>query len=66
MLELPDGALAGDAVRRFDPTLGEQMISGAAYVTDGRGIEVDLAEPLTNGAILRVVIRARRGADADA
>jgi hypothetical protein len=66
MVDLPAGAAAGEAVRLFDPTLGERMATGAAYVTDGRGIEVDPSEPLASGAILRVVVRARRGADADA
>ena len=66
MVDLPADAAVGDAVRTFDPDLGARMASGAAYVTDGRGIEIDPAEPLTSGAILRVVVRARRGHDADA
>jgi hypothetical protein len=66
VVDLPAGAAAGEAVRTFDATLGERMAAGAAYVTDGRGIEVDPAEPLLSGAILRVVIRTRRGPDADA
>ena len=66
MVDLPAGTVAGDAVRNFDADLGERMAAGAAYVTDGRGIELDPAEPLASGAILRVVIRARRGPDADA
>jgi hypothetical protein len=66
VVDLPAGAVAIEAVRTHDATLGQRMASGAAYLTDGRGIEVDPDDPLTNGAILRVVIRARRGADADA
>jgi hypothetical protein len=67
VLDLPAGATVGDAVRASDPTLPAQLASGAAYVTDGRGIEIDPSEPLGNGAILRIVIRARaRSADADA
>lgn len=50
----------------FDARLGEHIAAGLAYVTDGRGIEVDPAETLASGAILRVIVRARRGADADA
>jgi hypothetical protein len=65
-VELPAGTAVGDAVRIFDATLGERVASGAAYVTDGRGIEIDLAEPLASGSILRVIVRARRGSDADA
>jgi hypothetical protein len=66
MVDLPADAAAGDAVRLFDATLGERVAAGAAYMTDGRGVEVNPAEPLTNGAILRVIVRARRGPDADA
>lgn len=68
-VDLPAGADAVEAVRLFDPTLQATLASGAAYVTDGRGIEIDPASPLANGAILRVVVRARRGprtGDADA
>jgi hypothetical protein len=66
VVDLPAGAAAGEAVRTFDATLAERMAAGGAYVTDGRGIELDPAEPLASGAILRVVLRARRGPDADA
>jgi hypothetical protein len=66
LVDLPAGAAAAEAVRTFDAGLGERMAAGAAYLTDGRGIQVDPAEPLANGAILRVVVPARRGADADA
>ena len=55
-----------EAVRRFDPALGDRVIAGEAYVTDGRGIEVDPDQTLASGAILRVVVRARRGSNADA
>jgi hypothetical protein len=59
-VDLPVGADVGAAVRLFDPALERQLAAGAAYVTDGRGIEVDTAVPLVAGAILRVVVRARR------
>ena len=65
VVDLSPGAAVSEAVRLFDSVLGEHMVAGTAYVTDGRGIEVDPADPLSNGAILRVVVRARRGADAD-
>lgn len=66
-MDLPAGATVTDAVRSTDPSLVERMATGAAYVTDGRGIEIDPSTPLAGGAILRVVVRARsRGADADA
>lgn len=65
LVDLPAGSVAAEAVRRFDPALSERVIAGEAYVTDGRGIEVDPEEILTNGAILRVVVRARRGSNAE-
>jgi hypothetical protein len=67
MVDLPAGAEVGDAVRAADPALAEKVALGTAYVTDGRGIEVDARSRLTSGAILRVVVRARaRSGDADA
>lgn len=63
-VDLPAGSGVGEALRAFDPALGRQVESGAAYVTDGRGIEIDPASPLANGAILRVGSRARRGSGA--
>ena len=65
-LNLPAGADVGQAVHALDPELAASVERGAAYVTDGRGIEVDPAASLASGSILRVVVRARRGADADA
>ncbi|MBA3445108.1 MAG: hypothetical protein H0T58_09695 [Gemmatimonadales bacterium] len=67
-VDLPSGADVGAAVRAFDPALERQVASGTAFVTDGRGIEIDTESPLAGGAILRVIVRARRseGADADA
>jgi hypothetical protein len=65
-LDLPRGTNAGSAVQAFDPALAQQVASGSAYVTDGRGIELDPGEALANGAILRVIVRARRGSNADA
>ncbi len=59
-LDLPSGADVAEAVRLFDPALERQVASGAAYVTDGRGIEIDSTAQLAAGAILRVVVRARR------
>lgn len=59
-LDLPAGADVAQAIRLFDPALEQQIASGTAYVTDGRGIEIDPAAPLAGGAILRVVVRARR------
>jgi hypothetical protein len=66
IVDLPAGSAVADAVREFDPALSQRLSAGEAYVTDGRGIEVNPAESLASGAILRVVIRARRGSSADA
>jgi hypothetical protein len=70
-VDLPAGAEVNQAVRAYDPALAGQLLTGAAYVTDGRGIEVDPMARLASGAILRVATRARRGSgtgvgDADA
>jgi hypothetical protein len=66
-VDLPAGADVGDAVRAADPVLAEKVASGMAFVTDGRGIEIDTRARLAGGAILRVVVRARaRSGDADA
>jgi hypothetical protein len=66
-VDLPAGAVVLDAVRSTDPALLDKIASGAAYVTDGRGIEIDPSSHLMSGAILRVVVRARsQSVDADA
>jgi hypothetical protein len=61
VLDLPAGAAVVDALRALDPALERQVEGGIAYVTDGRGIEIEPASPLASGAILRVALRARRG-----
>ena len=66
-VDLPSGAVVADAVRAADSSLLDKIAGGTAYVTDGRGIEIDASTLLVSGAILRVVVRARaRDADADA
>jgi hypothetical protein len=65
-VDLPAGADVRAAIRLFDPALERQIAAGTAYVTDGRGIEIDPAAPLSGGAILRVVVRARRSASGHA
>ena len=67
VVDLPAGANVTDALRAADSSLLDKIAGGTAYVTDGRGIEIDPSTPLMSGAILRVVVRARaRSADADA
>jgi hypothetical protein len=65
VLDVPVGSTVGDAVGASDPALLARITAGSAYVTDGRGIEMETSLPLANGAILRVVIRGRRGSNAD-
>jgi len=65
-VDVPSGADVSEAVRAFDAALERQVVSGAAYVTDGRGIEIPPSLELASGAILRVVVRARRGESSDA
>jgi hypothetical protein len=66
VVDLPEGSSVADAVQQFDPALSDRVIAGEAYVTDGRGIELGLNEALANGTILRVIVRAKRGSNADA
>jgi predicted RecA/RadA family phage recombinase len=60
-VDVPAGADGGQAVRGVFPALESPVASGTAYVTDGRGIEIDPSFRLESGAILRVGARARRG-----
>jgi hypothetical protein len=66
LVNLPRGANVAAAVRALDPVFERQIADGSAYVTDGRGIEISSDAPLAVGAILRVVVRSRRGANVDA
>ncbi|MEO8295329.1 MAG: hypothetical protein ABI613_07425 [Gemmatimonadota bacterium] len=63
--DVPDDSDTLAAIRAADVSLGERVLAGEAYVTDGRAIRVDLNDPLTPGAILRVVVSSRRSPDAD-
>jgi hypothetical protein len=68
-LEVGKGADVRAAVGALDGELERKLDAGAAFVTDARGIEVPLESTLAEGAILRVVVSARRAAgepDADA
>lgn len=56
---VPAGATVLDAVRAADPALAARVLDGSLRCTDGRAIEIGLAEPLHGGAIVRVVGRAR-------
>ncbi len=68
-LEIEKGADVRTAVLALDADLERKVSAGAAFVTDARGIEIDPEAPLGEGAILRVVVSARRDTrepDADA
>lgn len=48
-------ATVADAVTAFDAALGAALAAGAARVTDARGIDIPLTEPVGQGSILRVL-----------
>src|SRR5207245_2515047 len=59
------GATVRDAVEALDRDLAGVLGSGAAYATDGVGRSVDAGEVIgEGGAILRVVVTARKGGGA--
>jgi hypothetical protein len=62
-VRVPPGTTAEGAVRAADPALAARLGEGAGYVTDGRGIRLEDGSPVYQGAILRVVVSARRGPD---
>jgi hypothetical protein len=68
-VEVDPGTDVRGAIRAHDPELEARVASGSAYVTDARAIELPPAGALSEGAILRVVLRAHRASgddDADA
>jgi hypothetical protein len=68
-VEVDAGTDVRGAVRAHDPELEARVTAGSAYVTDARAIELRPDAGLSEGAILRVVLRAHRGSrddDADA
>jgi hypothetical protein len=66
-VEVDSGTDVRGAVRAHEPELEARLASGTAYVTDARAIELPAEAGLSEGAILRVVVRARHsGGDDDA
>jgi hypothetical protein len=68
-VEVDAGTDVRGAIRVHDPELEARVASGSAYVTDARAIELPPEAGLSEGAILRVVVRSHsssREADADA
>ena len=67
LVSVEPGVAAAVAVAAANAEWGSALAEGRAYVTDGRGIRLDPASPLTAGAILRVIVSARQSApEADA
>ena len=64
VLEVDPGTDVRGCVRAYDAALADRLATGAAHVTDARGIELAPDAPLTEGSILRVIVSARRGAEA--
>ncbi|MBA3258097.1 MAG: hypothetical protein H0T68_01365 [Gemmatimonadales bacterium] len=60
-IEVEPGTDVRGAVGIHDPALAAKLAAGAAHVTDARGIELAANAGLAAGAILRVVVSARRG-----
>jgi adenosine deaminase len=61
-VDVARGAAVRDAVRAHDRALAELLESGDAYVTDAVGRRVDAGDAVGEaGAVLRVVVTARRG-----
>jgi hypothetical protein len=65
-VQVPLPATALSAVRAADPALVDALHAGRAYLTDGRGVPCPTDLALAPGAILRVVMSARRARESDA
>lgn len=65
-VQVAAGGTALQAVAALDIDLAGRLRVGEAYVTDGRGIRLAPGDILAAGAILRVIVSARRVPDADA
>jgi sulfur carrier protein ThiS len=63
---VPAGSTVAAAVDALDAALAARIAAGEGHVTDARGIELPPDTLVRAGTILRVVLRARQGADADA
>jgi hypothetical protein len=60
--DAPAGGTALDAVAQHSETVAQAVRDGALLVTDSRGLPIDAATPLFNGAVLRLI--PNRGRDA--
>lgn len=57
---VPAGVTVGDAVAALDPALAQALAAGRAYATDGVGRPIEATAGVIPGAIVRVVVSARR------
>ena len=64
VVEVDPGSDVRGGLRVCDAALADRVAAGTAYVTDARGIELAADAPLAEGSILRVIVSARRGAEA--
>jgi hypothetical protein len=62
-IRIAAGQSAAGAVALHDAELAARLADGTAYVTDGRGIRLPADAPIHAGAILRVIVTARRATD---
>jgi len=65
-VQVPRGTDVRGAIAAVDPNLAERVVSGTASVTDARGLRLAPELVLTAGAILRVIVSARRSDRAEA
>lgn len=66
-VRLAPTCVLADAIAAIDAELARAVREGSARVTDGRGIALDPGTAVYPGAILRVVVSARRrGEETDA
>jgi len=63
VVRLPAGASVTDAVTAFSAHAAAQLAANEAHVTDGRGIPLAADESVHAGAILRIIMSARRVRD---
>jgi hypothetical protein len=64
-VDLPVGSRVSAAIHALDQELAQQVSAGTACVPDGRGIQISGDSPLSAGAILRVIVSARRSQNVD-
>jgi hypothetical protein len=64
-IRVPAGSEATAAVAQLDQGLADAIATGRAYLTDGRGIDLDPRTRLEPGAIIRVVVSSRRRSEPD-